>query len=80
MISYWIFLALSVTLFSTLALPSKGTGDISPAPLGLVFVFAWVWQLFTLYHNNHHFVTWLLTILYSIPTFFFIIALLWTVL
>jgi hypothetical protein len=76
--SYWLFFALVVALALMLAVASLGNpreGYISPAPFGLLFLIGEGWQVFTLYHNRRHLLTWILTILYGIPAALFLICL-----
>jgi len=66
-VSYGLFFVVLVALFCLLAISSRSKFDPNPVPFGLVFAIAFIWQLFTLYFHRHHFLTWILTVLYAIP-------------
>lgn len=72
-ISYGLFFGVLIALFLLLAVASGSKFDPNPAPFGFVFAIAFIWQVFTLCFNRHHFLTWLLTILYAIPAMMFFI-------
>jgi len=72
-ISYWVFFILLAALFLLLAVASRSEFAPNPAPFLLLFAIAFVWQVFTLYHNRHHFLTWILAVLYAIPALMFVI-------
>ena len=67
-ISYGIFFVVLVALFSLLGFYfTRSRYAPNPAPFGVLFSIALVWQVFTLYFYRRHFLTWILTVLYAIP-------------
>ena len=72
-ISYGLFFVALVTLFALLAISSRSKFDPNPVPFGFVFAVAFIWQVFTLCFHRHHFLTWILTVLYAIPAAMFFI-------
>jgi hypothetical protein len=58
-ISCWFFFGILLAVFLAVA----GI----PGIIVVLFPVAWAWQVFTLYQNRRHFLTWILAILYSIP-------------
>jgi hypothetical protein len=73
-VSYAVFFAVLVGFLCFVVVFAGRKPPVSPAPLAALFGFAFLWQVFTLYHHRRAFLALILTVLYGIAAVAFAVS------